>query len=290
MQSSEQISKADSSTSSGYVNAKGARLYYEEKGKDLANPVVLIHAGFLDCRMWDEQFALLPDEGYRTIRYDQRGFGKSDIPKEKFSDIEDLADLLNFLDLKEKKVSIIGVSNGGKTAIDFALANPSRVRSLILVAPTVSGYEYSNPQEEKLWTAMEKDWQAHESAIKANKIFEAVDIQVKIWASAAKGETRAKIMQIALDNSHVQIHHPTELQIEPNPPAFKRLSEISVPTLLIWGDKDVAGQITVAERVQGMIPGSKRLLIHGADHIVNLSTPDLFNRVVLKFLAQNISN
>ncbi len=255
-----------------------------------AHPVVLIHAGFLDRRMWDEQFSLLASEGYRAIRYDQRGFGKSDIPTEKFSDIEDLAGLLDCLELKETKISIIGVSNGGKTAIDFALANPSRVRSMILVAPTVSGYEYSDPNEEKLWAAMEKDWQAHEAAIKANKISEAVEIQVNIWASAAKGETRAKIMQIALDNSHVQIHHPTELQIEPNPPAFRRLKEISVPTLLIWGDKDVSGQISLAERVQGMIPGSKRLLIHGADHIVNLSTPDLFNRVVLKFLAQQSAN
>src|SRR5713101_4337147 len=98
---------------SGFVQVEGGRLYYEVNGSGPA--LVLIHAGFLDSRMWDEQFQLF-SQNYRVIRYDVRGYGKSDRPKYKFSDAEDLYDILSHLGLG--RTHIIGVSNGGRIALD----------------------------------------------------------------------------------------------------------------------------------------------------------------------------
>ena len=70
----------------GYAAVRGGRVYYEVQGA--GHPLVLIHAGFLDRRMWDGQFELFA-RSYRVVHYDVRGFGESDRPQEKYSDVED---------------------------------------------------------------------------------------------------------------------------------------------------------------------------------------------------------
>ncbi len=271
---------------SGYAPVSGGRLYYEVAGKLHDPKVVLIHAGFLDRRMWDEQFELFPKEGFRVLRYDMRGLGKSDKPTAAYDDAVDLKQLLDHLGISDK-VSVAGVSNGGSTAIDFALAYPERLKRLILIAPTVNGYEFADAHEENLWKSIDKDSQEQERAVKENRLADAVDIQIKIVASALKGAIREKAFQVAMDNSQNFVKPVYEMQVKKDPPAFKRLSEIKTPTLLIWGDMDFPGQISLAERVNSLIPGSKRILIHGADHLVNLSQPTAFNRIVLNYLKSS---
>ena len=109
-------------TTSGTVPVQGGKLYYEVKGE--GHPLVLIHAGFLDRRMWDEQFELFSNS-YKVVRYDVRGFGRSTKAETKFSDFEDLHALLQHLKLD--KVYIIGVSNGGRIAIDFTTSYQNQV-------------------------------------------------------------------------------------------------------------------------------------------------------------------
>ena len=86
------------------MTVAGGRLYYEVKGS--GHPIVLIHAGFLDRRMWDEQFELFA-KGFKVIRFDVKGFGKSSRPTDKYSDIEDLHTLLT--SLKVDKTHVVGV-------------------------------------------------------------------------------------------------------------------------------------------------------------------------------------
>lgn len=273
----------DPSINSGFASVNNGRLYYETLGNPKNLPVVFIHAGFLDCRMWDQQFALFGSERFWAIRYDIRGSGKSERPKSHFDDAIDLKDLLESIGAN-RKVCLVGLSNGGSVAIDFALEFPSRVKCLVLVAPTVNGYEYADANEEKLDKAMEKEWSRWEVAIKDGRLEDAVEIHLGIMASALNKETKARISEIALENYGIFKDPIDPLRIKMDPPAFKRLSQIKVPTLLVWGDKDYPGQISLAERVQSFIPGSKRILIHGADHLVNLSQSEVFNRVVLNFL------
>ena len=80
-------------TTSGTVPVQDGKLYYEIKGK--GHPIILIHAGFLDRRMWDEQFELFSNS-YKVVRYDVRGFGRSSKAETKFSDYEDLHALLQY--------------------------------------------------------------------------------------------------------------------------------------------------------------------------------------------------
>ena len=122
---------------SGFVEADGASLYYEVLGN--GEPLVLIHAGIADRRMWDGQLRAFA-EYHRVIRYDMRGCGRS-VTSEgaPCSNHDGLRGLLDSLGIE--RASFVGCSIGAKTVIDFALDQPWRARALVLVCPSVSGFE-----------------------------------------------------------------------------------------------------------------------------------------------------
>ncbi len=266
----------------GHVGVAGGRLYYQLKGN--GHSLLLIHAGFLDQRMWDEQFDHFA-KGFTVLRYDVRGFGRSSRPVERYSDVEDLYTLLAHL--KVEKAFVVGVSNGGRIAIDFTINHPTMVDALVLVGSGVSGYETTGPEEDRVWAEFEKQIEGpQELAAKEGRIADAIQIDVDTWASGQNPANRERILKMAMDNSHIHTDPPSRLQVHPTPPGFKRLQEIQAPTLIIFGDRDVPGMRLVAQQLHTKILRSELVEIHGADHIVNMSKPDEFNRIVLDFLKK----
>ncbi len=265
---------------SDYVQVDNGKLFYEVTGE--GPPLVLIHAGFLDSRMWDEQFKLF-SENFKVIRYDVRGFGKSDPPRHKFTNSNDLYTLLKHL--KIPKTSIIGVSNGGAIALDFAVEHPEMLERLILVGTGVRGYE-NTPEEEKIWDRFDEVMKPQEVAVKENRLADAVEMDVNVWAAAQNPTNRKRTLEIAMDNAHTHVEPPGKWHVKQGTPTFRRLGEINVPTLLIVGDRDVEGMRLLSKRLQGLISNSKLITIEGADHVVSLSKPKEFNRTALEFLQQ----
>jgi pimeloyl-ACP methyl ester carboxylesterase len=118
----------------GFVQTNGTQLCYEMAGS--GHPLVLLHGGYMDRRMWDDQFAAFAQD-HGVIRYDIRGFGKSALPQVPYADREDLCDLLTFLGIE--KTYLLGFSLGGGIALDFTLEHPEQVDALILVGSPVNG-------------------------------------------------------------------------------------------------------------------------------------------------------
>jgi len=243
----------------------------------------LIHAGFLDSRMWDDQFQLFA-KSVRVIRYDVRGFGRSSKPSAEYSDAEDLFALLKHLNIES--TSILGISNGGRIALDFVSVHPSMVNRLILVSPGIRGYKSSGPEEDREWKELDKKMDLQDLAISENRIDDAVNIDLKVWASAQGTPSKNRILKIATTNSHIHKNPPNKLQKSPEPPAFTKLDQIRIPTILIVGDQDVKGMQTMTKRLHELIPGSELRVIRGADHIANMSRPEEFNAIVSSFLEQ----
>src|SRR3990170_2472254 len=98
---------------SGFLETNGARIYYEVEGS--GPPVVLIHAGVANLRMWDDQATALRD-AYRVIRYDTRGFGETETDAVEFSNRADIAALLDHLG--EASAHVVGLSRGGVAGYD----------------------------------------------------------------------------------------------------------------------------------------------------------------------------
>src|SRR5262249_5674974 len=120
----------------GFLETSGARIYYEVTGSGPA--VVFIHAGVADLRMWDDQVTEMSG-AHRIIRYDTRGYGRTETEAVSYSNRADIAALLDHLG--ESRAHLVGLSRGGGIALDFTLEYPDRVRTLTVAAGGVSGYE-----------------------------------------------------------------------------------------------------------------------------------------------------
>src|SRR5581483_1490815 len=156
------------STNAGFVEINGARLYYEVAGEGF--PLVLLHAGIADSRMWDEQFAAFAQR-YRVVRYDWRGYGRSVIPAGPFAQHAELSELLQHLGIA--RTHILGLSYGSMISLDFTLAYPEMVEKLVLAAPGVRGDQPSAEQ-------MQYN-KAEEAALEAGDLDGATEITLRTW-------------------------------------------------------------------------------------------------------------
>lgn len=265
----------NSGTTTGFADVNDTRLYYEIRGE--GSPLVLIHSGGFDRRIWDDQFEAFSRD-FKVIRYDVRGHGKSLTPTKPYSDDEDLYQLLKFL--KVPKAHLVGLSLGGRTVIDFALTHPEMVDSLIPVAPGLSGYPFS-PQDmleflKVVWSIQKDD------GTPAGETF----LQNALNIPAMENPTVArKLRPIAIDNSRFWLVNPLFSRF-PSPPAVQRLAEIRVPTLLIIGDQDVPTSQAIVQTLEKEIPGANKAVIPGAGHVVPMEKPEEFNRILSDFLVK----
>lgn len=268
----------------GWAEVNGARLYYELMGEGPA--VVLIHAGIADHRMWADQFGWLAQH-YQVLCYDVRRFGRShSIAAAKpvtYTDHEDLYCLLQFLGIE--KTALIGVSNGGRIALDFILAYPDLVAALIPVASALSGYEFTDAATEQKDTASDE-------AFNRGDIEQAVELTLQLWvdgprrtAAQVDPNVRERVRQMMTD---LCLRTEDGAERQPlDPPALSRLAKIHVPTLVLIGDHDVPDMLTIANLLAIGITGAEKIVIPGTAHLPNLEQVDQFNHIILDFLSKH---
>jgi len=235
-------------------------------------PLVLIHGGNLDLRMWDGQFDLLA-ERFRVVRYDVRGFGQSTPADVEHAAHEDLLALLDHLEIE--RAHIVGLSLGGRIAVDFALANPDRVGDLVLAGPGLSGWRFTPaPWHDKL-----------REAARAGDLVAIAEawLESDYMAPAMEHpELAERLRTITLENDDLWLRDFRERPLDP--PAVERLEDLQAPVLLILGDRDVPDIHRIVELLEQKVPGARKVVVEGAGHMVNMERPEEFNRAVLEFL------
>jgi pimeloyl-ACP methyl ester carboxylesterase len=256
-----------------FLELETGQLYYEVAGPARAEAVVFLHGFSLDTRLWDGQW--LPfAERYRTLRYDLRGFGRSSLPQAPFSHADDLHTLLNSLEIRA--AHIVGLSLGGGVALDFALAYPSAIRSLILVDATLGGFAWTKDWSEPGRTARESGLAAAKEAWLRDEVFAP---------ALERPEAAAQLRHMVADYSGWHWLN-RGLERSPNPPAIERLTEIVAPTLAIVGERDVPDFHAIAALITRRLPNARLVTLPGLGHLPNLEAPEAFNAVVLPFLAE----
>lgn len=262
----------------GLADVNGALLYYEVAGD--GPPLVLIHAGIADCRMWDGQMEEL-GRRHTVVRYDVRGFGRSDMPPEPFSHRDDLRSLLDVLGLE--RVALLGASMGGGIAIDTTLESPARVTALIAVGAALGGSQPS--------AALLERWGEIDALAEAGNLGAAVELELAMWVDGP-GRRRDQVDPTVRERVREMNTAIFERSLQPqgtpqplDPPAAGRLAEIGAPTLVIVGDGDVPDMLATADRLAAGIRGARKAVIHGVAHLPNMERPAEFNRLVLEFLA-----
>lgn len=264
---------------SGFVNIDNARIYYETAGK--GTPFVMIHAGVADSRQWNNEFAFFA-QNYQVVRYDMRGYGKSEPAEGDFNLLDDLVAVLNALGLHEPVV-IMGCSMGGGLAMDFALNHPSRVRALIMVGSGPSGLELDVPAPAKFAEV--------EKAFEAGDLDRVAELETQIWFD---GDGRApeyvnQIMRkLAYEMDRQALTHEAKQlgKRQPNTatPAVDRLSELKIPVLIIVGEHDTPYILAAADYMVERIPSARKVVIDDAAHLPNMDHPEEFQTIVTDFL------
>jgi pimeloyl-ACP methyl ester carboxylesterase len=247
-------------------------LHYEVQGKGEA--VVLIHSGGADLRDW-EFIAPQLAQTYQVIAFDGRGAGQSPPLLEPANFVEDLRQLLDHLHLD--RVILVGHSIGGQIATDFALAYPDRVTRLVLVAPGLSGFQFSPDVQQ--WYA-----QVQAAAPDLEKMVELM-LNHPTYSVVMSSPQRDRMIEMTTHNTKRYFEWKTFEMLWAQPPTIDRLSELQTKTLFIIGKQDMADNLHVAELFQ-QVPDIRFVYIEGADHMPTLTHPDEVSSQIIQFLSQ----
>jgi pimeloyl-ACP methyl ester carboxylesterase len=251
-------------------------LRYQETGDGA--PIVLIQGANLPMEMWDAQVKFFASE-FKVVRYDVRGFGGSG-PRDGVP-YQSHTDLLALLDhLRIERAHLIGLSLGGRIAVDFALTYPDRVASLVLAGPGLSGYQF-NAQAMRSWI------ERIIAAQSEGDFFLAADVWLETGFMAPamdNPELAPRLTRLAHANARVWASR--DLEVPLSPPAVDRLGEIDAPTLLLLGERDVDDEHRIVETLHREVSGAQLEVFPRVGHVINLEAPEAFNRIVHRFLSQ----
>jgi pimeloyl-ACP methyl ester carboxylesterase len=256
------------------IEVQSHRIAYERKGK--GSPLILLHGWPSNSREWRRQIDALSDE-FTVVAWDAPGAGRSSDPPERFR-LADWADCLAaFIDaLGLGRPHVAGLSFGGGLALELYRRHPATPRALVLTS-AYAGWAGSLPPEvvrERLQLMLRN-----------------CDLPSDRWAPAwirtllteeASEDMVGELMLIASE------FHPAATRVAMR--AFAEadlrdvLPRIDVPTLLLYGDRDVRAPKQVWEPLHSGIRRSKLVLIPEVGHMIDIEAAERFNTEVRAFL------
>lgn len=260
----------------GFAEVNHTRLAYEVAGQ--GHPLVLMHAGICDSRMWDVQWQTWPQH-FKVIRYDMRGFGRSENPSGAFAHQDDLYALLQTLGIE--KTYIVAVSMAGTVALEFTVEHPNMVDGLVLVA--------SSHQDAQASDALEQGVEQADVAAAAGDIATANEIELRLWVDGPKRAPTEvdpavrEQVRIMNGNNFAQVNEAAQHQ-RLVPSVYTRLDEITAPTLIIAGDLDQSKVVDSVALLQRSIAHARNAMMAGVAHLPSMEQPQAFEQIVFSFL------
>jgi 3-oxoadipate enol-lactonase len=267
-----------------FASINGAEIYYEIEGRGEPT-LVFIHAGICDSRQWDEQMPYFTPR-HRVVRFDRVGFGQSAVAQRTVdTQRADIAALFDQLEVNN--AVLIGSSQGGALALDYALENPKRVSGLVLLGSALNGFEFddSDPEPEG-WADIVQAWkEGRPEPVNEYEMTLFLDGrgQPRMRLNPELRAKAAAMNLIALQNQLLSESQNIQPEPELQPPAAMRLHEITVPVLMMVGDYDTPYIRAAAAAIMAGIPDIQRIDLPTA-HLPNMEMPDAFNLHVEDFL------
>lgn len=255
-----------------------AVIYYETAGS--GQPIIFLHAGVADSRQWNNEFRYF-SKNFSVTRYDMRGFGESEPVAGEFTHLDDLAALLGHLNIDQPAI-LVGCSMGGRTALDFALEYPNKVKALVLVDSAPSGLHIDLPTPAKFALV--------ETADEAGNLELVAELETQIWFDGDR-ETQTvdqEMRKLAHTMNFLALQHDAKGLGKRSPntatDAIERLDRLEVPVLSIVGENDIPYMHAAAEALAPKISNYRQVTIKNAAHLPNMDQPAIFQNLLTKFI------
>jgi pimeloyl-ACP methyl ester carboxylesterase len=245
-------------------------------------PVVFLHANVCDSRMWQAQLDAVGASNM-AISYDRRGFGETQCEEEPSSPVADLMAVIDAFGDNQPAV-LVGCSQGGKIAIDAALQHPSRVCGLVLIAPSVGGAPEAVYSPEI--TAVLNRQRAAEDA---GDLDQVNAIKARLWLDgplAREGRVTGHARQLFLYMNAIALQSPAVGRNLDDVPAYNRLGEIGVPTLVIFGSLDFPHIQDRCRHMASEMPNASFYELVGAAHVPSLEQPAAITKPLISFVER----
>ena len=260
---------------------------YDRAGPTGGLPLVLVHAGIADRRMWDPVLPALTAE-HDVVRVDLRGFGESTAaPSGPWSPRADVLGTLDALGID--RAHLVGCSFGSGVCVEVALERPSAVASLVLSAPGGA-----------LITERTADlaafWEAEGKAVEAGDFDAAAEANVVAWVDGphrgpdvVRVEVRdavREMQRLAFEIGETWDWDAVEaLEDELDPPASERYADLATPMLVLSGALDIDAIGQAADQLVAGVPDVQGVVWPDVAHVPSMERPDDFAALVLDWVA-----
>ncbi|AOB29442.1 alpha/beta hydrolase [Bordetella sp. H567] len=246
------------------------------------HPVVFLHAVVGDRRMWSAQLDATGRQ-CQAIAYDRRGFGETSAQEEDASAVADLMAVIDGVAGGAPAI-LVGCSQGGRIALDAALRHPTRVRGLVLIAPSVTGApDITHPPEIAAMLARQKQ------AEDAGDLDRLNAIRARLWLDgplAPEGRVAGPARALFTDMNAIALRSPPVGASLDTAAAFPRLGEISAPTLLLWGELDFPHIQERSRHIAHTMPNATGQAIADTAHLPSLERPQDVTPLILDFVQR----
>jgi pimeloyl-ACP methyl ester carboxylesterase len=254
---------------------------YDRRGPTDRLPILFIHAGIADRRMWDPQWQLLASTR-DSIRIDLRGFGDSTSrPDGALDHIADVVDTIEHLGVT--RCHLVGSSFGAGVATEVTLTRPDLVRSLLLCPPGGSLLAELTPD-------LRNFFDTEKAALARDDIDAAVDANVTTWVigprrseSEVAPDVVAAVRQMQGNAFHIAASWGDVEQVELEPSALDRLADLDLPVLVLVGGHDLDTTHDAAERVCAGAPHVTRVDWADVAHLPSMEKPQPFLELLLEW-------
>ena len=267
-----------------YIEATGARLYFEECG--YGYPIIFAHEFASDMRGWESQLRHF-SRGYRCIAFNARGYPPSDIPENAVSygwelAVDDIAAVMQGLGIE--RAHVVGSSMGGYAALQLGWRYPGKV-SAIVAAGVGAG---SHPAHRDAWlretSVLARVFSEHGMTAMAERMARGpARIQLKYKDPKGWQEFVVRLRQyspqgMAKTMARCQALRPSVHDLR------DQLSGMTLPVLLAVGDEDVRC-LEPNLMLKSTLPNAGLWICPNTGHAINLEEPAAFNAQVESFLS-----
>ena len=267
-----------------WIDLPGARIAAQDGGA--GPPIVLVHSAIVNRRSWDPVVPKLVAAGYRTIRYDMRGFGESTTEEVEYAPHEDLTAVLDQFGVGQ--AAVVGNSMGAAFALDGVVTAPERFVAYVWVGGGIGGWDKEpSAGEQALFDAEGKAEEDGDMDL-------AAELDTRIWVDGWRDDVNLPSTRVdpgvrsaikAMDRELLEPGRIYGTFRRPDPPAVDRLGSIRQPTLVVIGDLDTSGTRASAEKLAQTVPGARIVHVPEVAHIIGMEAPERLAELIVEHLA-----